>query len=777
MEETKNTLTLKVSFEQKPAQEITLAGFLFYCNGILIQKQFVRNDVLEFALADATRENNESLSFDAKQMRVLIAPVSEKDFENISSIEQLESYKAYEPVLNRDAQGNVTILPIPSEISKFWPFCFCRVTGKVSKWFHTGYLWQDRAVCNARVHICDIDTIWYWINRIPDHIIAKIPQIILRPEEVIKFPIPLPDPAPFVRSELQAAKTQVQSQNIFDTASAENVNAEVIAKLPQLNADIKQNFASGNLNLIRETIAYNYSILHPWFCYVPWLWPYFYHCRELAVVYTDANGRFDTNVFFNCFGDRPDIYIWIEYKINGVWTTVYNPPIPCNTLWDYTCGSNINIQITDERVPGDCCCNCPMPGELVWIRSIGSTSVAHINQQSISQAPAGQLTTYDRIGLTDASAIGDWFLTTAEGDFKRPFGSNMSLYMGFGSDLPNTGIAYYRWSYKQVATAQLTSPATADTFKPLVPSGGSVTKGYEYEYTDSQGDQQFAPNYVTLGPLTVGGNDNLYKIPATSPAMAPFSVPELNPQWHEPTYNMNTISFDSAQLKNGGMPGGDGLYEFKLELFDQAGHLLTNIEKSTFKTPEYNNANYSENAPDVLLENATAFTADAFKMLVRIDNSKCRGGIYKIKVNGADAAIDCCGFVNYKPGGVEADIELSFLAAHPNNFGVFDFNVVKGTCGDVPVADAGGMVIDSTYTSLSPVVYSYQLNAGGIYNKHFTPAQLLGECYDDGNGKAAFAETLHVIAMATDGTFRVSANDAQYVAPLAYPVAAFALEP
>jgi len=78
----------------------------------------------------------------------------------------------------------------------------------------------------------------------------------------------------------------------------------------------------------------------------------------------------------------------------------------------------------------------------------------------------------------------------------------------------------------------------------------------------------------------------------------------------------------------------------------------------------------------------------------------------------------------------------------------------------VPVADAAGMVIDSA---------SGYVLSGGIYDKHFTPADLLGSCYANGTGKAAFAETLSVISTATDGTFRVR-NDAG-------KVAAFALEP
>ncbi|MCC7525892.1 MAG: hypothetical protein IT250_13770, partial [Chitinophagaceae bacterium] len=47
----------------------------------------------------------------------------------------------------------------------------------------------------------------------------------------------------------------------------------------------------------------------------------------------------------------------------------------------------------------------------------------------------------------------------------------------------------------------------------------------------------------------------------------------------------------------------------------------------------------------------------------------------------------------------------------------------------------------------------------------------LDACYNNGNGKAAFGETLSVIAMATDGTFRQTGKDAPY------RVAAFALEP
>lgn len=753
-------LSLNLSFEEKPAEEISLIGFLFYCNGRYLQQQPVVNNVLEFSLSDMSAGSKTvPRPLDIRELQVFIAPATDKNIQNVRSIEELEQYKPYSPVLQANADGVVNILPIPSLISKFWPFCYCRVTGRVSKWFSVDNAWEDRPICKARVHICDIDAIWYWIYRIPDYIIAKVPEVILNPQEIIKFPIPIPDPPPFSVNTV-ATKAQ-QTKSLFRTVSVEEKQMEYAANLPELGVDIRQSLASGNLNRIRETIAANYALFHPWFCLWPWWWPWFYHRRELAVVYTDASGRFDTQVSYWCTGDKPDIYIWVEYLINGVWTTVYEPPIPCYTFWDYVCGTNINIHITDPRVPGGCCCDCPMPGDEVWIRTVGSTSVAHINQHNILQPPPGQSVNYNRIGLTDAAAIYDpWFLPTTPGDFKRPFGGSPTFVVGFGVDLPNNNIYYYRWSYKKVAGPDLV--AVSDSYKPLLPSGSVTPKGYEFTYIDSHGDTQFGSNSVKLGPFTVGSNDNLYIIPPERPDMAPFSVPEANPQWVEPSYRNLSITFDSSDLRDATLTKGDGLYEFKLELFDKTGALLTNIPKATFKTPDYNNAGFSVNAPDVLLESPTVTTANGYNMLMRIDNSACQADIFTVKVNGIPKLSDCCGFVSYQQGGVEAVLDLSFQAAQPNNFAAFSFSVERGTCGDVAIADANGMVIDSAG--------GYIRNSSSIFDKPFTPSQLLESCYNGGTGKAAFAETLSVAAMATDGTYRLQSKDDGRVA-------AFALEP
>ncbi len=731
-------IVIPVSFEKPPKEEIPLMAFLFGRKGKLLQQAPVAGNSVELS----------NPGLDLRELRLFIAPASDKSIQQVSSIAGLQPFKPYEPVLALK-EGKISTLAIPSIIARFWPHCHCRVTGNVSKWFYINDIWQDRPICQARVHIMDIDAIWYWIYKIPDYIIQQVAKAIIDPSTVVPFHPPVPDPGPIESLSVRSLKINA-TPNIFKTTSADDTRLNTIQQLPGLSDDILQKFSSGNVELIRETIAKNYALLHARFCYWPYWWHYFYVQSELTVVYTDTNGNFDTDVRYFCDGDRPDIYIWVECMINGIWTTVYKPYVPCNTHWNYVCGTPINIQVTDPRVLWGC--NEVIPGQVVWVKTIGqSASVSHILQTHLLQAPPSQTKKYDRIGLTDSAALGDpWYLPTSVGDFLRPFGGELTFVLQFGDGMPNAGMYYYRWSYTQVAHADLS--AASDTWHQL---NTAMTKGYTFEYTDGTGTH-FGPGSVALGPTTVGANNNLFIIPPVNPADAPFSVPQSSPFWDQ---NTDSITFDTSGL-------ADGLYEFKLELFDKGGNLLTAILKNIFQVPDYNVFSPSVNAPDALLENPTVTTADAYNMQVRLDNSKCAAGINTVKIDGVASSPDCCGFVSYKPGGVESEnIELSFQASQPNNFAVFGFSVAKGTCGDVSDADANGMVIDSAD--------GYALS-GGTYDKSFTPSDLLGSCYDSGAGKAAFAEVLGVAAMATNGTSRIAANDPP---PGSITVAAFALEP
>jgi hypothetical protein len=248
-------------------------------------------------------------------------------------------------------------------------------------------------------------------------------------------------------------------------------------------------------------------------------------------------------------------------------------------------------------------------------------------------------------------------------------------------------------------------------------------------------------------------------LPADLPgASAPFNVPEPFPHWDQ---NTVTASFDSKSLI-----GGDGLYEFKLEIFDQNGALIS-LPRNVYQVPDPNTFTPSIDAPNDYLY-LSGGNADAYKMVMRIDNNAPAAEIYQVQIlqGGVyvDAASDCCGFVKYDPAQINNPnlIKITFKAYHPYNFADFSFGIQKGTCID-PIqrgaTDAASMVIGNTN--------AYTGDGFWIYSKTFSPATLLGICLLE--GKAAFAEMLSVQPLSTDGTSQAFGTVGRTVA--------FAIEP
>jgi hypothetical protein len=751
-------LVIPISFENKPPQDIPLIAFLFSRSGKLLEKSPVQKETVEF----------KTYNKNPKELRLFIAPVANKKIEDVTTVNMLEKFRPYEAVINFDPRGAITVMPIPDYLTKFWHLRMCRIRGKVIKNFTIGNISQDRAICNARVHICEVDRIWWWIHKIPDDIILKIPPIVLEP----RWPIPIPDPGPWLSdlnpqplppgpfppvdfknriakfnavSQYRTTAAASFQQNQFK-AAALNVSANESLQQAQASIqslpEIKNQLLSGNVATIRKTIVDYYHLFHPYLCYIPWIWPYFYRCDEIDVVYTDLHGRFDTNYWYWYDGDEPDIYFWVEYLIDGVWTTVYKPPIACNTYWNYACGSEVTIRVTDTRVRWEC--NDVLDGDIIWIKTIGSAaSVVHIQQTDLVDVVQGK--NFNRIGLSDVSV---WASGNAVGDYRRPFGSTLGFVVQFGSGLPSNGMYYYRWTYRKIRNADLS--AVALTTPQSLHKGQALYKSYTYEYFDVLLHKHIGVNSFKLGPVSKNGNDDLFIIPPAYPAAAPVNAPELNPLWDQ---NTLTISFDSAQLT-------DGLYEFFLELYDFNGNRLTAVPKHLFQVPDYNSFAPSVDAPNQYLVLNGPANADAYKMNVRIDNQACQADIYKIKVNGSEVTTDCCGFVPYPPN---ADVEVSFRAYHPHNFATFGFTVQKGTCDDPTqsnLTNAAGMVIGNAGV--------YNRDSSSIYRHNFKPPQLLGICATE--AKAAFAEHLSVSVLTTNGS-----NQLYFLDDSA--LAAFALEP
>jgi hypothetical protein len=727
---------LPLTFDGKPEKPIALRAFLFDQKGKLLQIADVKNDEVRFTAAFRS----------VRDVRILIAPADEGN-KQIETIGDLARYKPYEPVFSLGEKGVLQTLPIPRLYWCWWVRKFCRVSGTVKKLFNINGFIEAKTICDVRVHICEVDRIWWIIRRIPDYIIDKA-RLELISQQIVPHPIG-PDPGP-ERIDIRSHALMAQAAPAHGFNDAKSVKTAV----HQLPTALHAKLADASINEVRNLIVENIAILHPIFCLWPWWWPWFYSCTELAVVTTDVNGRFDVNLqFWDCATDSIDLYFWVEYNINGVWTTVYAPPLPCNTYWNFACGSDITIWLTDPRVLWGC--QNVIDGEILWVKTVGwGTSVTHIKQvDQLVTAPAYNtsafvgVANFNKIGLTDGVYYDS---PNTYGDYRRPFGGTLSFIVQFGDGFPNNGAMYYRWSYRKLRNAVLNPQVTG--FLPLT---DGISKGYTYT-----SGFHFYSNSVVLGPVTVNGVPNLFRIPpADLPAAnPPFNVPEANPHWDQ---NTVTASFDSNALA-----GGDGLYEFKLELFDHNGNLVS-LPRNVYQVPDANTFTPSIDAPNDYLY-LSGGNADAYKMVLRVDNNLPQAEIYKVQVlhNGVyvDAASDCCGFVKYDPAQINNPnlIKILFKAYHPFNFADFSFGIQKGTCSDVAqraATDAASMVIGNTN--------GYTRDGLWIYSKTFSPATLLGICLAE--QKAAFAEMLTVQPLATDGTYQALGTVGTTVA--------FAIEP
>jgi len=739
MKESKINRVMPLSFDGKPEEQIKLRAFVFDRNGKLLETVEVENDKAQF-----------STSFNSvRDVKILIAPADEKN-KTIDSIEALNRFKPYEPVFTIEPKGIIRCLPIPYFYWCWWVIKHCRVTGTVKKWFDISGFWEAKSICDVRVHICEVDRIRWIIYRIPDYIIDKVRYELIN-QKIIHTPIG-PDPGPEsqrIEPEMHPLMAKAAPTHQFKAAKS------VIAAKAQIPAEIHAQLQNASIIEVRNIMINNFALLHPIFCLWPWWWPYFYNCTEIATVTTDANGRFDVNLdFWDCINDTIDLYFWVEYNINGVWTTVYRPSIPCYTYWNFICGTDITIWLTNPRVLWGC--NNVLDGNVIWVKTIGnSTSVAHIKQtDEFTIAPAYGTTAFEgvlnfnKIGLTDGSYHDS---PNTYGDFRRPFGGKLNLVVQFGDGYPSNGVKYYRWSYRKMRNAVLTTQVTG--FLPLT---DAISKSYTY--IDIHG--HFQSNSIPLGPITANGIANLFRIPTANlpGTSAPFNVPENFPHWDQ---NTITASFDSKSLI-----GGDGLYEFKLEIFDSNGNIVA-VPRQVYQIPNLSTFLPSIDATNEYL-NLTGANADAYKMLMRIDNNPAEAEIYKVQIlnNGVyvDAASDCCGFVKYDPAQINNSnlIKIMFKARHPFNFADFSFGIQKGTCTD-PIqraaTDAASMVIGDTN--------GYNRDGLWIYSKTFSPATLLGICINE--RKAAFAESLNVKPLSTDGDYQAYGD--------APALVAFAIEP
>ncbi len=480
--------------------------------------------------------------------------------------------------------------------------------------------------------------------------------------------------------------------------------------------------------MVRTTLADNFQLILPYFCLWPWWW-WRLRCDEIIVVETDSNGRFSTVVNYQCSGDKPDLYFWIEYKINGSLETVYRPPITCNTYWNYTCGTEVTLRINDERVPA-CDQDIDLLGRKVQILSIGRT----VSISEINGAGAG----FSEEGLTTLN---------------QPFGGRLEPRVWFSRTTlrDDKNIHYYRWSYRK-----LTSGNGSSFFALPLPGAWQPLKRTvirHYAKLDTNGDVTHEP--YALGPRSVGAESNLFEI-------KPVDVKDADPDGIEWTVvdereDLASGHFETRSLGEGSDACEEALdaagkYELKLELFKTDGSLVNwsteglDLEVTNVPAPfgaepvtAINASNYNriQVADDIM----------AFRTVLRVDNNCCNAEI--APVSGTDS----CGFIEYNTG---ASITLGFKAEHPNNFATLSFNVVRGVSNYVAVASTSGQAGAASLptNNTPPPAHAYNLSGSTDYTETFAVVNLMGGC-----DRAAFAERIRVSAKATDGYTRLGSLD------------------
>ena len=727
-----------ISLEERPDFKGEISAFLFNVAGNLLEAVKVKGGKASFSRTEDELAHN----------RLFIAPMPDQagEPEQQPTVKMMERIGAYEPVI-RDRRKLVDMIRVPGSIIDLWPICFCWIRGHVVK------AENGLPVCGAKVHICEVDKVWRWILRLPDREVFRLRDDLLKivDEPLLRIPPrPEPDPSPFtamrkglmqltwlnpqpeppiyrISSRALSVPIAEVSVNPQPEPAIEAGKMKAAAALPN---DVRAALTSASALTVRKTLTDNVHLIIPYLCLWPRWWWWKYRCDEIAVVGTDAMGRFQKFIAYSCKGDKPDLYFWVEYELGGVLETVYRPSIACNTYWNYACSSDVTIRISDDRVPA--CNNGPdLSGCVVQILSIGrDISMSEIRGPGADAANDGLTTNDEPFGGKLEPRV--WFSRTTLRDVKH--------------------VKYYRWSYRRLK----------EDGTPLEPLGlwTQLTRQVVRHYAmPVPGGVTHAP--VTLGPQPiVGSESNLFEI-------RPAAVPAGGIEWTivDEREDLASAHFETNKLGSGSDAcqkafGSAGKYELKLELFKDNGDLVDwtaegiDLQITNVTAPFGTDPVTAVTASDYHRIKNGANTV-AFRMVLRVDNNCCEAEVEPI--GGIGLTTTPCGFIEYAHG---ATTTLTFKAYHPNGFADFDFSVVRGVSTGVNEASASGRVGSDPVPTKNPAPpsYAYALmspSSAYRYRENFPIAELLGPCQ-----RAAFSEALHVRTRATDGYGRLWQLDA-----------------
>jgi len=546
-------------------------------------------------------------------------------------------------------------------------------------------------------------------GRIPDELLERLRQ-------VVRKPVPDPDPGPFLIPDGPVAQglttifeavtkadagfadlggggdEEPGTERAFRFSGAERtrVGREEAVEALRSITDEPALVRAANVSApaFRDALLAHPLVVRPFLCLV---WP-LVTMRLVATATTDECGRFRTAFHPGCSSDVPDLYFKAFGRIGPFRVPIYAPaPVPCYTWWNYTCGSDVHLLTTSPFA--HVCPPCQpviAPDHWVLAMAVGNTSLASLRGTSSALAPT---TGPGNIGLTGGG---------------EPWGGYLRFRFEFDHTLrTDLNVRYYRISWRKAGSGN-----------PFVPLNDTQLRHYIHQV-----GPMFPIDPYVLGPQTVGGTPNLFEMPPARPPVGQWVIANA-------VTDTTSAAFASATMAP---PAESGQYDFKLDLFDGAGAQVS----ATALGISYRVPTTTDVSATIPTEDAGALglvtAAGSLVFRLHIDNNSCAGSIGAATL-GTQTAGSECGVLEY--GATSASLDLPFTASHPNGFAQYSFRVVKGLAA--VLTDGGPVGALPGAHSLAPTV-----------------ASLLGPCTT-----AGFAEDLHVAATATDGWSRQSQYDA-----------------
>lgn len=667
----------------------------------------------QFVASSGVQDSRAALSLPAQlngqTIRVFVGP--RRQAKEVPTVADLTWQQAYEWRERLVADNPKLSLVLVEPIWRPWFFCPCVVTGQLvtTQSLPDGTSWQ-LPICNARVHICEVTPFRFILDRLPDPVVLQLRDAVL---DVARRPL-LP---------AQASPAGNAAQG--ETSALPGAAAIGQDKLLSLSL-------SPSVVDIKARLAELGPIIVPWFCYWPWIEPWLLvNCFE--TVTTDENGKFAAIIWYPC-GSRPNLYFSAEQLQGASWVPVYQPPVRCWTYWNFACGSNVVLNVTDPAAIA-CAPSSPVvppEGTQTWVMPMAVGGSMIWGTYPVTPAPAGWV---KGDGLTDYVA------TDGRSIVNAPFGSyspsvgnpQLGLRSGSSIDIPSSSLYYYRWSYRAGTSGSFTSlsdPVFKHYVKQLPAPANTVS----------------LPAYQ-LGPDTVGPESNLFQFrPVNPPGPAPNDPAGTTTYWPPDDLAADIFSgyWETASIP-GGVQAAAGQYQVKLEVFDETGTLVDPATGAfTFIVP----SGIGSDGVTILTRAADASEMDAggFVFNLHIDNNLCTASIDLATIG--TSITNACGFLSYSDPS--EGVTLSFHAKHPNNFAVFDWVMTRGqnVLNNLDVSDAE---VAATTADI------YSGDGVGDFSGSPQVLSLTGDCTN-----AAFSEELYVAAKATNGWgVRLSQYDAQ----------------